>query len=64
MNIRVSDELFMMARVAVNQMICMGGHKICQPCKDRERLARALESYRRSRHWTRKQVIAMLRGRT
>jgi hypothetical protein len=36
-------DLYEPAKIAVNQIICIGGDDICQPCKNREELALALE---------------------
>jgi len=36
-------DLYEPAKIAVSQIICMGGDEICQPCKNREELALALE---------------------
>lgn len=37
-------ELVQAAEIAVNQIICMGGDGTCQPCENRERLAKALDA--------------------
>lgn len=36
-------ELYKPAKIAVNQIICLGGDDLCQPCFNREELALALE---------------------
>ena len=41
---KVAREVYEYAKVAVNQIICLGGKEICQPCKNRENLAVALDN--------------------
>jgi hypothetical protein len=36
-------KLYDPAKIAVNQIICLGGDDLCQPCQNREELALALE---------------------
>lgn len=36
-------KLYVPAKIAVNQIICMGGDKLCQPCENREVLAKILD---------------------
>lgn len=38
----VATEVYKYASIAVNQIICMGGDETCQPCQNREDLARSL----------------------
>lgn len=38
------EKLYVPAKIAVNQIICMGGKEICQPCQNRELLAMALDT--------------------
>ena len=40
---KVLEMLYKPAKIAVNQIICMGGAEYCQPCQNREELAIALE---------------------
>jgi hypothetical protein len=37
------EGLIKFADIAVNQIICMGGREICQPCRNREEVAVSLE---------------------
>lgn len=39
----VLKELYESGKIAVNQIICLGGEETCQPCENRERLSVALE---------------------
>ena len=37
-------ELYEPAKIAVNQIICIGSEEACQPCENREKLAIALDN--------------------
>jgi hypothetical protein len=39
--------LYEPAKIAVNQIVCIGGNEPCQPCVNRERLATALDSVKK-----------------
>jgi len=41
--VTILRKLYAPAKIAVNQIICMGGAEYCQPCQNREELAIALE---------------------
>ena len=41
--IKILKKLYTPAKIAVNQIICMGGAEYCQPCQNREELAIVLE---------------------
>lgn len=39
-------DVYEYAKIAVNQIICLGGEETCQPCENRESLAVALNTLR------------------
>jgi len=41
--VTVLKKLYKPAKIAVNQIVCMGGVEQCQPCQNREELAIVLE---------------------
>lgn len=36
------QEVLKYGKIVVNQIICLGGEEICEPCRNREDFARAL----------------------
>jgi hypothetical protein len=44
---RAARDVYQYAKIAVNQIICLGGEITCQPCENREKLAIALEELER-----------------
>ena len=41
-----AEDVYTYAKIAVNQIICLGGKEPCQPCQNREALAESLEILR------------------
>lgn len=40
---KAAREVYKYGQVAVNQIICLGGNELCQPCQNREKFALALD---------------------